>query len=70
MRIYSLRSLRAFYFCFSSLQCSSIDRLGLTAEGGSSVTFIQRMGVAKAKEALYLGKRLSAQELKACGFVK
>lgn len=46
------------------------DSLGLTAEGGSSVTFIQRMGVAKAKEALYLGKRLSAQELKACGFVK
>lgn len=43
--------------------------LGLVAEGGSSVMFMKRMGVAKANEALIWGKKLTAEELLACGFV-
>lgn len=42
--------------------------LGLVAEGGSSRTFVQRLGIAKAKEALIMSKRISAQELERCGF--
>lgn len=43
--------------------------LGLVAEGGSSRAFVERMGVSKAKEALFLSKRLSAQELLQVGYV-
>ncbi|KAJ7740658.1 ClpP/crotonase-like domain-containing protein [Mycena maculata] len=43
--------------------------LGIIAEGGSSVTFVNRMGLAKANEALIWGKKVSAQELRECGFI-
>lgn len=59
---------------------------GLIAEGGSSATFINRcehrillvssefhieaVGVAKASEVLFWGKKQSAEELYRCGFVK
>ncbi|MCJ1312031.1 hypothetical protein MMC25_005705 [Agyrium rufum] len=43
--------------------------LGLVTEGGASIGFVQRMGISKANEALILGKRLSAEELKQVGFV-
>lgn len=42
--------------------------LALVAEGGSSYTFVQRMGIAKANDALLLSKKLSAQDLLAQGF--
>ncbi|KAJ8078731.1 hypothetical protein PM082_013014 [Marasmius tenuissimus] len=43
--------------------------LGIVAEGGSSVSFINRMGVAQANEVLLWGKKKTAQELLKCGFV-
>ena len=43
--------------------------LGLVAEGGASATFVQRMGLAKANEALIMSKRISCEELMRCGFV-
>jgi Delta3-Delta2-enoyl-CoA isomerase len=43
--------------------------LGLLAEGGSSRALVQRLGVAKANEALIMSKRLSSDELLATGFV-
>ena len=43
--------------------------LGLVAEGGASATFVQRMGVAKANEALIMSKRISCEELVQCRFV-
>ncbi|KAI0341712.1 ClpP/crotonase [Trametopsis cervina] len=43
--------------------------LGILSEGGTSVTFVRRMGLARANEALILGKKLTAQELLECGFI-
>ena len=43
--------------------------LGLVAEGGASVGFVQRMGIAKANEALIMSKRLTCQELVQCGYI-
>ena len=43
--------------------------LGLVAEGGASVGFVQRMGIAKANEALIMSKRLTCEELVQCGYV-
>ncbi|THU78637.1 ClpP crotonase [Dendrothele bispora CBS 962.96] len=43
--------------------------LGITLEGGASVSFINRMGMAKANEALIWGKKQTAEQLLACGFV-
>lgn len=39
------------------------------AEGGASRAFVQRMGIAKASEALLMSKRMGVDELLACGFV-
>lgn len=43
--------------------------LGLVAEGGASRGFVQRMGIAKANEALIMSKRITSEELVTCGFV-
>jgi len=43
--------------------------LGIIAEGGSSVSFINRMGLARANEVLIWGKKKTAQELVACNFI-
>lgn len=43
--------------------------MGLVAEGGASVGFVQRLGIAKANEALIMSKRISAEELLHVGFV-
>lgn len=43
--------------------------LGLVAEGLASRSFVQRMGIAKANEALILSKRITCEELVQCGFV-
>ncbi|KAI9793339.1 MAG: hypothetical protein M1816_000231 [Peltula sp. TS41687] len=43
--------------------------LGLVAEGGASQAFVQRLGIAKANEALIMSKRISAEELVRVGFV-
>ena len=39
------------------------------SEGGASVGFVQRMGLARANEALIMSKRLSVEELVQCGYV-
>lgn len=43
--------------------------LGLVAEGAASYSFVQRMGIARANEALIHGKKLGSHELANCGFV-
>ncbi|GJN90549.1 hypothetical protein Rhopal_003561-T1 [Rhodotorula paludigena] len=43
--------------------------ISLVCEGGASQSLVQRMGLSKANEALLLGKKLTAQDLVACGFV-
>ncbi|KAH9475997.1 3,2-trans-enoyl-CoA isomerase [Psilocybe cubensis] len=43
--------------------------LGIVAEGGASVSFVNRMGVAVANEVLIWGKKKTADELLACGFL-
>ncbi|KAI9375877.1 ClpP/crotonase-like domain-containing protein [Aspergillus egyptiacus] len=43
--------------------------LGLVAEGGASTAFVERLGIAKANEALIQSKRITCEELVAAGFV-
>ncbi|KAF8448004.1 ClpP/crotonase-like domain-containing protein [Boletus edulis BED1] len=43
--------------------------LGIAVEGGASVTFVNRMGLAKANEVLLFNKKKNAQELLECGFI-
>ena len=43
--------------------------LGLVAEGGASLAFVQRLGISKANEALIMSKRITAEELLQTGFV-
>ncbi|KAI0017338.1 ClpP/crotonase [Xylariomycetidae sp. FL0641] len=43
--------------------------LGLVAEGGASRALVQRLGVAKANEALLMSRRIPCDELLAVGFV-
>lgn len=43
--------------------------LGLVAEGGASRAFVNRLGIAKANEALLMSKRVGIEDLVATGFV-
>ena len=43
--------------------------LGLVAEGGASVGFVQRLGISKANEALIMSKRITCEEMLQTGFV-
>ena len=43
--------------------------LGLVAEGGASRSFVQRLGIGKANEALIMSKRITAEEMLHVGFV-
>ncbi|GKZ45872.1 hypothetical protein AbraIFM66951_008740 [Aspergillus brasiliensis] len=43
--------------------------LGIAAEGAASRSFVRRLGVSKANEALIMSKRISCEELVASGFV-
>ncbi|KAJ5905475.1 uncharacterized protein N7473_002391 [Penicillium subrubescens] len=43
--------------------------LGIVAEGGDSRAFVERLGIAKANEALIMGKRITCDELVKTGFV-
>jgi peroxisomal 3,2-trans-enoyl-CoA isomerase len=44
--------------------------LGVTLEVNSSVTFVNKLGLGKASELLYWGKKMSVEELLEAGFVK
>ncbi|KAG6337205.1 hypothetical protein ID866_1877 [Astraeus odoratus] len=43
--------------------------LGIAVEGGASVNFVNRMGLAAANEVLLFNKKKTAKELLECGFV-
>lgn len=43
--------------------------LGLVSEGNASFAFVQRLGIAKANEALIMSKRLTAEELVQTGYI-
>lgn len=43
--------------------------LGLVAEGGASIGFVERLGISKANEALIMSKRISAEEMAHVNFV-
>lgn len=43
--------------------------LGLVTEGAASVALVQRLGIAKANEALLLSRRIPSDDLLATGFV-
>ncbi|KAH6850034.1 ClpP/crotonase-like domain-containing protein [Chaetomium sp. MPI-CAGE-AT-0009] len=43
--------------------------LGLVTEGAASRALVQRLGIAKANEALIMSKRITCEELVATGFV-
>ncbi|KAJ7156023.1 ClpP/crotonase-like domain-containing protein [Mycena crocata] len=59
-----------FIYCMpNAWLCVPFTFLGIVAEGGSSVSFVNRMGLAKANEVLIWGKKKEAQELYECGFI-
>ncbi|KAL5511838.1 hypothetical protein ACEPAH_5056 [Sanghuangporus vaninii] len=59
-----------FIYCVSDAWLSvPFSFLGIISEAGSSVSFVNRMGLSKANEALIFGKKIEAEELLACGFV-
>ncbi|PCG99101.1 Crotonase, core [Penicillium occitanis (nom. inval.)] len=53
----------------SAFIMTPFSSLGLVAEGGASYGFVQRMGIAKASEALIQSRRISADQLLNVGFV-
>ncbi|KAI9731819.1 MAG: hypothetical protein M1818_007684 [Claussenomyces sp. TS43310] len=58
-----------FIYCVPhTFLLTPFSSIGLVAEGGASRAFVQRLGPAKANEALIMSKRISCEELLACGF--
>ena len=53
----------------STFLLTPFTSLGLVTEGGTSFSLVQRLGIAKANEALIMSKRLTSSELLAAGFV-
>lgn len=43
--------------------------IGLVAEGGSSIGFVQRLGISKANEALIMSKKITIEDLVQTGYV-
>jgi len=59
-----------FVYCMPNAWLSvPFTFLGIISEAGSSVSFVNRMGLAKANEVLIFGKTMTADELLNCGFV-
>lgn len=59
-----------FIYCTpSTFLLTPFSSLGLVAEGGASRALVNRLGIAKANEALIMSKRITAAELERCGFV-
>jgi peroxisomal 3,2-trans-enoyl-CoA isomerase len=66
----ALISFSDFIYCVPhTYLLTPFSSLGLIAEGGASVGFVRRMGIAKANEALLTSRKVPAAELLACGFV-
>ncbi|EFW99032.1 peroxisomal-enoyl-isomerase [Grosmannia clavigera kw1407] len=59
-----------FVYCTpETFLLTPFSSLGLVAEGGASVGLVQRLGRAKALEALLMSRRIPSDELLAAGFV-
>ncbi|KAL8946609.1 MAG: hypothetical protein Q9183_007884, partial [Haloplaca sp. 2 TL-2023] len=66
----ALISFSDFIYCSpSTFLLTPFTSLGLVAEGGTSIAFVQRLGISKANEALIMSKRITADEMLATGFV-
>ena len=66
----ALISFSDFIYCTpSAFLLTPFTSLGLVAEGGSSIAFVQRLGISKANEALLMSKRITAEEMLSTGFV-
>jgi peroxisomal 3,2-trans-enoyl-CoA isomerase len=66
----ALISFSDFVYCVPhSYLLTPFSSLGLIAEGGASIGFVRRMGIAKANEALLTSRKVPAADLLACGFV-
>lgn len=66
----ALISFSDFIYCSdSAFLLTPFSSLGLVAEGGSSIAFVQRLGISKANEALIMSKKITAEEMLATGFV-
>lgn len=57
------------YAAPSAFLLTPFSSLGLVAEGGASRALVQRLGVARANEALIMSRRIGCAELEATGFV-
>jgi peroxisomal 3,2-trans-enoyl-CoA isomerase len=59
-----------FVYCVPhAFLLTPFSSLGLVAEGGASIAFVQRLGISKANEALIMSKKISSEELLQTGFV-
>ncbi|KAJ4304136.1 dodecenoyl-CoA isomerase [Collariella sp. IMI 366227] len=66
----ALISLADFIYCVPhTFLLTPFSSLGLVTEGAASRALVQRLGLAKANEALIMSKRISCEELVATGFV-
>ena len=53
----------------STFLLTPFSSLGLVTEGAASRALVQRLGIAKANEALIMSKRIPVEELVSAGFV-
>ncbi|KAG5727648.1 Delta(3,5)-Delta(2,4)-dienoyl-CoA isomerase [Termitomyces sp. T112] len=59
-----------FIYCLpNTFLATPFTFLGIVAEAGSSVNFVNKMGLATANEVLLWGSKKTSQELLKCGFV-
>jgi Delta3-Delta2-enoyl-CoA isomerase len=66
----ALISFADFIYCTpQTFLLTPFSSLGLVAEGGASRMLVQRLGPARANEALIMSKRITAEELEQSGFV-
>ncbi|UZJ54151.1 hypothetical protein CBS101457_003471 [Exobasidium rhododendri] len=57
-------------YCFEDFWLATpFTSLALVAEGGASKTFVEKMGLGRAQQALLEGRRMPASELLEAGFV-
>lgn len=65
-----LAAFADFIYCAPhTFLLTPFSSLGLVAEGGASRALAQRLGPARANEALIMSKRITSEELERCGFV-
>lgn len=66
----ALVSLADFIYCTPrTFLLTPFSSLGLVAEGVASRSLVQRLGPARANEALIMSRKVEAEALSACGYV-